>query len=151
MISIISLFKGKYFKTFTFVLFVSLFSTFLSACGPNIRPKEQVKFWPKPTEAEAREKIDEFLENNLIDPYSAVVKCGEPSSEAWVWTGVGFPAQYGYLVRCSVNAKNRFGGYVGAKQYRFLFNGPNFDYIEHMPRMGTFDGTYEEAFGRPKK
>lgn len=31
--------------------------------------------------------------------------------------------KFGWVVYCEINAKNRFGGYAGAKSYVYLFNG----------------------------
>lgn len=105
-------------------------------CAPNVKPMSEVKFYPKPTKEEAREKINGFLNGHLLDPYSAHTECSNISDEAWVWPGVGYDRTYGYLVVCQVNAKNKLGGYVGAKRFVFRFNGPEFAYEDVVPSMG---------------
>ena len=110
----------------------------LAGCANTVtvKPISQVKFWPKPTKEEAMVKINGFLKNNLIDPLSAQVECNDLSDESWVWPGYGFEPKYGYLVLCQVNAKNRFGGYVGAKRYWFRINGAEIEHHEYVPGMG---------------
>lgn len=121
-----------------FVMAVLAVTLGLGGCASTItvKPISEVKFWPKPTKEEAVVKIKGFLKNVLIDPYSAVVECNDLSDEAWVWPGYGYPPQYGYLVLCNVNAKNRFGGYVGAKRYWFRINGEELEHHEYVPSMG---------------
>ena len=119
------------FVATTFVL-----SLALAGCANTVKPINQVKYWPKPTKEEAMVKINGYLKNSLIDLYSAVVECSEPTDEAWIWKGVSYDTDYGYLVICQVNAKNRLGGYVGAKRYVFRFNGSDFEHHDVVPRMG---------------
>ncbi len=102
--------------------------TLLGCAAPTLKPKSEVSFGPKPTEEQAMEKIRMYLASNLIDPMSAMIRCNKPSDEGWVWRGPGFDIKYGYLVQCDVNAKNRFGGYVGATRYVFRFNGNEFEH-----------------------
>ena len=119
-----------------FVATTFFLSLALAGCAATVKPINQVKYWPKPTKEEAMTKIKGYLKNTLIDPYSAVVECSDVSNEAWIWKGVGVDTDYGYLVICQVNAKNRLGGYVGAKRYVFRFNGPDFEYHDVVPSMG---------------
>ena len=119
-----------------FVASAFALSLALVGCANTVKPINQVKFWPKPSKEKAMLKINGFLKNHLLDPYSAQVECSDVSDEAWVWPGVGYDTNYGYLVICQVNAKNKFGGYVGAKRYVFRFNGPEFEYEDVVPRMG---------------
>jgi len=122
------------------ILFTLIFISFIATgCANTIKHRSQVQYWQKPTKNEAMEKINEYLKTHLIDPYSAIVECSEPTEEAWIWAGVGYETQYGYLVICQVNAKNRFGGYVGAKNYIFRFNGKEFEYHEIVPRLGLMN------------
>ncbi|MFJ1340974.1 hypothetical protein ACIKP7_22895 [Pseudomonas caricapapayae] len=108
----------------------------LSGCAQPVKPISEVKFYPKPTKDEAMEKINGFLKTHLLDPYSAHVECSDVSNEAWVWPGIGYDRNYGYLVICQVNAKNKLGGYVGSKRYVFRLNGPEFAYEDVVPKMG---------------
>lgn len=60
------------------------------------------------------------MEPKLRDPTSAVYTCGSPRR---AWTNVYGKITYGWAVNCTINAKNAYGGYVGAKPYGFLFQG----------------------------
>lgn len=59
------------------------------------------------------ELIKSFLSASLIDPYSAMYTFDHPVKG---WTKAAGEA-YGWVVCGSLNAKNRFGGYVGAKPF----------------------------------
>ena len=66
--------------------------------------------------------IKGYFEKVLFDPYSAHYNFGYPRTY-WLkkppLLGGGIDA--GYMVFVGVNAKNRMGGYVGMKEYGFLF------------------------------
>lgn len=106
-------------KTAVFVLVVS--ALLLSACG-NIRPTpDQINlayYGPPPTDPEGA--VFKYFEERLIDPESARIKCSNPRKG---WVNLAGKLSYGWVCICSVNAKNRFGGYAGAKEYRYLFHG----------------------------
>jgi hypothetical protein len=76
--------------------------------------------------------INSYFEQSLIDPFSAHIKYGEPK-EYWVKAsrleGGGLTAGYGVPVQ--VNAKNRMGGYVGWKDYIFIFRNNQLVKILH--------------------
>ena len=58
----------------------------------------------------------------LFDPYSAHYQMGSPyraGSKLGLIYGGGW--RFGYAVDVLVNAKNRFGAYVGNKSYTFFF------------------------------
>ena len=99
------------------VMFLAVALTIaLVGCANSVKSINQVYWGGKPSKEVAMAKINVFLSTHLIDPYSAMVGCSEPTNEAWIWSGVGYNTQYGYLVICQVNAKNRMGGYVGAER-----------------------------------
>jgi len=58
-------------------------------------------------------QIQKQLSKDLLDPYSAVYAYSVP--EKFVYQG-----NFGYRVFGSVNAKNRFGGYVGEQVHMFM-------------------------------
>jgi len=66
--------------------------------------------------------IRNYFDKVLFDPYSAHYNFGNPQTY-WLkqppLLGGGLYA--GYMVFVGVNAKNRMGGYVGMKEYGFLF------------------------------
>lgn len=118
-------------------LSIAAVALLLTACAaPTPKPRANVQFGPKPTLDQAMVKINQYLDDTLFDFPSARIKCEQPTDEAWVWPGVGYPLQYGYLVICQVNAKNKFGGYVGAQRYVFRFNGAEFQHERVIPDMG---------------
>jgi len=94
----------------------------LAACG-LIRPKPAdilaAEFGPKPTQEEVLSSVKAHMSRLLFDPYSAVYECGT-ARKAWV-NLVG-KIHYGWAAFCEINAKNRFGGYVGARPYGFMIN-----------------------------
>ncbi len=109
----------------------------LGGCaGPTPKKSADLKLSPPPTNEEAMQRITAYLNNALLDPYSAKVSCTHIPTPGWVWPGVGYDPRYGYLSLCDVNAKNRFGGYTGAKRYVFRINGNDFEHHEIVPQMG---------------
>lgn len=60
-----------------------------------------------------QQQISNYLGRNLLDPYSAMYRYSIP--EKFVYDG-----NFGYRVLGSVNAKNRFGGYVGQETHMFM-------------------------------
>ncbi|MBP7508267.1 MAG: hypothetical protein KA807_10620 [Prolixibacteraceae bacterium] len=58
-------------------------------------------------------QIQNILGKGLFDPYSAVYAYSKP--EKFVYQGI-----FGYRVFASINAKNRFGGYVGEEMHMFF-------------------------------
>lgn len=66
--------------------------------------------------------IQQSLRKSLIDPDSLKLSCAN-ARKGWL-RGLGYqPPQFGWVVYCEVNGKNRFGGYTGAKPYVYLFRG----------------------------
>ena len=60
-----------------------------------------------------QQQIKNQLSKGLFDPYSAMYAYSVP--EKFVYKG-----KFGYRVLGSVNAKNRFGGYVGEQAHMFM-------------------------------
>ncbi len=75
-------------------------------------------------------KIRGYLESVLIDPESLRLKCSKVTDRAWARENMFDQPQFGYLVVCEVNAKNKFGGYTGGKEHIFLFNGSTFEVFD---------------------
>ncbi len=73
--------------------------------------------------ADAMPKIERYLQSYLKDPMSAVYECGLPKKSWLSQIGARVPVKYGFGVMCTINAKNSFGGYVGNKEFEFLFQG----------------------------
>lgn len=94
----------------------------LSACGliePRPSDIQTAHFGSSPNRDEALEIIKVHMSQRLFDPYSAVYECGYPRK---AWANLLGNIRYGYAVSCSINAKNRFGAYVGAQPYNFIVN-----------------------------
>ena len=111
-----------------------------SACAQLAPKPEQLQradFGPKPLQGSVLPLVKAYMSQRLFDPSSAVYQCGEPL-KAWVnWYGSLY---FGYVIRCSINAKNRFGGYAGAQQNVFMIsdgrvalNGDDFAHIGYVP------------------
>ena len=105
----------------------------VAACGgvPVTRDDAgRAQFAAKPSEEEAMQKIRAYLERVLIDPESLRLKCSKVTDRAWARQNMFDRPQFGYLVVCDVNAKNKFGGYTGGKEHIFLFNGSAFQVFD---------------------
>jgi hypothetical protein len=87
----------------------------LSGCASGGRPTpEQLAnntFADCPSDYQ--QMIQQRLSANLIDPSSPMFRFSTP--EKYVENG-----QYGHLVVVGLNAKNRYGGYVGEQIHHFM-------------------------------
>ncbi len=81
-------------------------------------------FGDKPSNYE--ERVKDYMAMELKDPMSAVYNFRQPLRRAVVKMGMSdnFAKYYGWVVEVSVNAKNSFGGYTGAKTY-YIFIRPD--------------------------
>jgi hypothetical protein len=75
-----------------------------------------------PLPPDYQQQIQAFMSGRLKDPYSATYAFA-PAKKAFVQEGiaVGNRKLIGLVVPTNINAKNSFGGYVGAKLYYFMF------------------------------
>jgi hypothetical protein len=92
----------------------------LSACVSVEPTPSQIPdyyYGSKPSDNEAVETVKKYMSTRLFDPYSAVYECGSPRKAR---ASRGGQTDYGYAISCTINAKNRFGGYVGVQPYNFL-------------------------------
>lgn len=115
-------------KTINTLLIVAM-TVLLTACAGAPIPKkaevEAADYGSKPSSEYAQELVKQYMADRLLDPYSATYNCMEPlrawaSASIIVHADLGGRIHYGYLLHCSINAKNRFGAYVGAKGYNFM-------------------------------
>lgn len=74
----------------------------------------------KPTQEKAESQIRDTLGSILKDPESLKLDC-QPVKKGWARQYRDHSAEFGWVVPCTANAKNSFGGYSGAKPYVFLF------------------------------
>jgi hypothetical protein len=82
--------------------------------GPSPEELRAADYGPSPTNYQ--EAIRTHYAQWLFDPYSAVYTFGTPGT-GWVRPGPTASPVYGWRVCGTVNAKNRFGGYVGARPF----------------------------------
>lgn len=68
------------------------------------------------------EIVKEYFNSSLVDPYSAHYRIGTPQKGFSAKRPIlgGGVDKFGYIVDVAINAKNRFGGYVGERPYRVL-------------------------------
>ena len=100
-----------------------LFSGCASVAAPTASELAAADYGPPIAQAEAEALAKEVLATVLKDPYSAVYNCSAPE-KGWRNDTVfeKYKKHYGYVLKCTVNAKNSYGGYVGAKPYEFVIN-----------------------------
>ena len=82
-------------------------------------PADLADYGPRPIDYQ--DIVKRHYDQRLFDPYSAVYEFGEPNS-GWLRGSVFSSPKYGWLVCGTLNAKNRFGGYVGVKPFVVLIN-----------------------------
>jgi hypothetical protein len=92
--------------------------------GPSADEFAHADFGPPPVNYASA--IHEHLGRTLFDPFSAHIEIGQPE-HAWYGTvgGLAVPRdiRFGWRVPVRVNARNRYGGYVGWRNYFFTFSG----------------------------
>ena len=72
-------------------------------------------------QSDAETIVKQFFQMYLKDPESATYSFGQAYRGYYVSSMVeGRKLITGYLIDVSVNAKNSYGGYVGAKPYKFI-------------------------------
>jgi len=98
----------------------------LAGCAgrPNVEQLSQFDYGPNPIE---RTKVEEIVRASLIDPYSAHIQI---LSEFRGARGNGFGWEYGWGCIIIVNAKNRFGGYVGNKGWTYFVTTEGKEYFD---------------------
>ena len=95
----------------------------LSACGlvtPSLQDLSSADYGPQPTQEIELATVRAQVSPKLKDPYSAMYECA-PARHGW--TNTMGHLQYGWLVVCTVNGKNSYGGYAGAEEHHFLMQG----------------------------
>lgn len=96
--------------------------TFLCGCvsNPTLSEVNNADYGPMPSKELYEGKIRSYQESNLKDPDSAKYNFSEPHKG---WCKFNGEVNYGWIVDYTLNAKNSYGGYVGAKpQFSFIKN-----------------------------
>ena len=110
-----------------FVLLVVIIGIiFFTGCSKIPTPQEaQEAYYGKAMKdvESAKNEVKSYFEERAYDSDSLKYRWGEVF-KGWVMLPDSLTPKpgYGYILPVKVNAKNRMGGYVGYKQYYFLFN-----------------------------
>lgn len=116
----------------------------LTANPPKPEEVSAAEYGTKPSTTEMVSAVKNYMSKRLIDPYSAVYECSTPS-KSWVIGGSGSEGNvefnrtyFGYFSNCTINAKNKLGGYTGSKEYYFMIYTRNGErYLAHFDGYGA--------------
>lgn len=97
-----------------FVMFL-LVASLITGCAtgglPTMTQLENEYFGECPPDYKQRIMAD--ISENLVDPQSAIFRFSEPTK--YVSGG-----KFGHTFIVGINAKNRFGGYVGEERHKYM-------------------------------
>ena len=117
-------------------LLLSFMAAFLLlGCARSFPTPEQItnaNFGQPPNKTKYEERILGHFSQTLFDSESARYKFGTPYKAAWPRSGGEW--DFGYGVDVLVNAKNRYGAYVGFQKYYFFF-GKEDVYVDEYPTI----------------
>lgn len=105
-------------------IIVLVAAVMLAGCASGPTPAEIAAIdYGQPVEQRAAEQqAAAYLGKVLKDPASAQVSFGKVYQGYYTGAPIrGSKISAGYMLDALVNAKNSYGGYTGAKPYRFLF------------------------------
>lgn len=100
-----------------------LASTALSGCASA--PPEYVEedYGPPISQEDAEARAEPYFKKLLKDPYSAVFEWQPIRKGYWQSAPIfGGRSAPGYVLEGTVNARNSYGGYTGAKRVVIVFN-----------------------------
>lgn len=96
---------------------------------PTAQEIQGANYGSTPNLGDYKQVIKDSIGASLIDPYSAVYKFYDALAKGyqvfWSRSDKDWKVMYGYCGFVEVNAKNRFGAYVGEKLYSFIINDKN--------------------------
>ena len=90
------------------------------------------------SQTECKEIAEDKIRAQLKDPYSAIFehqRCYKGFAKSVPLAGM--PVHFGYIQNGTVNGKNSFGGYVGAKAYNVVIN--NGQVLRYCIASGEYD------------
>jgi hypothetical protein len=99
--------RGPFWLLVVLLLFVG--------CYARPTPEQLAASNPGPYPDNYQDVVREAFQYALFDPFSAQYQMQAPE-KGWT-SNTGDGIRYGWYVRGLVNAKNRFGGYVGFKPF----------------------------------
>lgn len=114
----------KLIRLLTLILAISGCATTIPA-KPLPTKEELAKMdYGKPLSIDYEKVIKDYFTTALKDPYTAQYQFAGQPQPFWYRDSpmMGGKEYIGYAVVVLVNAKNSFGGYVGDKQYAFIFH-----------------------------
>lgn len=111
------------------LMFFAVFMLAACATPPKSEEVKSANYGEKPSTDDMVSAAKNHMSKSLYDPYSAVYSCTKPA-KSWVIAGSGKEGNvkfgrtyFGYTSVCTINAKNRLGGYVGDQEYLFMIYG----------------------------
>jgi hypothetical protein len=107
----------------------------LSACPrqPTVQEQTAADYGPFPENYE--ELIIGEMKHRLFDPYSAQYDFLGPPTRGYHAESFGGDITYGYSGAVLINAKNRFGAYVGATKFGYLIRYGRVAVLKENPRF----------------
>ena len=108
-------------KLLSLFMAIALAMSTVGCNGPSSPTPEQLvraDYGAYPTDYQ--DIIKRYMNDLLIDPYSARYEFLKGPTRSW--HRILGDTKFGYAVCAGVNAKNRFGGYVGMKPYFFMLH-----------------------------
>jgi len=111
---------------FSFHKFCALSATTLVVAGCASAPTQQqisaADYGAPISQDGAVGLVTAYEKSRAKDPYSLKIEC-VPAYKGWTSNRFSTKSLVaGYLSDCSVNGKNSFGAYVGARNYRFVIH-----------------------------
>lgn len=111
-------------KNLILSLFVCLGLVGVSGCAmtPTAEQLANADYGVPIPKEDAVAKAEQWVRGVLKDPDSARFEWNQ-FEKGWARNGLAYGGGYtfGYLLTGNVNARNSFGGYVGARKYQFIF------------------------------
>lgn len=104
-------------------IFLILTLSSLAGCvsDPSLVEVSNANYGEMPSKQLYEKKVKAYQETRLKDPDSAKYHFLEPHKG---WCKFNGKVNYGWIIDYTLNAKNSFGGYVGAKpQFAFVKDG----------------------------
>jgi len=115
-------------------ILITLITLTLGGCslGPTKEDVRNHQYGEPPSDTYLSSLVQDYLNRTLIDPDSAKYQCGSAKKggvfDCDSLAGRSCGSYYGYIFLCSVNAKNRFGGYTGAQNFFFMYQNSPFSF-----------------------
>ena len=117
----------RFFNT-VLMFFVVLLLTACQTPPPKPEVIKSANYGMKPSKEQMVAAAKQYMSKRLFDPYSAMYSCSTPV-KSWITAGAGSEGNvqynktyFGYSSACTINARNRLGGYTGDEEYLFMIS-----------------------------